>query len=82
MMYILKHLTGINIFTILPHTQKKSVVYSQSLRLCCICSKEKDFDRYICKMKSWFSQRRYPQKQKNETSKVKFLGQTVFHMIS
>ena len=43
-----------------PEDTKKSVVYSQGLRLSHICSEEKDFDKYICEMKSWFSQRGYP----------------------
>ena len=42
-----------------PEHTKKSVVYSQALRLSRICSKEKDFEKHICEMKSWFSQRRY-----------------------
>ena len=54
-----------------PKHRKKSVVYSQALRLSRICSEEKDFEKHLCKIKSWFSQRRYPQKLiKTETSKV------------
>ena len=46
----------------------------------CICSEEKDFDKHICEMKSWFSQRGYPKKIiETEASKVKFSGQRVFH---
>ena len=63
-----------------PEHTKKSVVYSQALRLSRICSEEKDFEKHICEMKSWFSQRGYPQKLiETETSKVKFSGQRVFH---
>ena len=59
---------------------KKSVVYSQALRLSRICSEEKDFKKPIAEMKSWFSQRGYPQKLiETETSKVKFSGRRVFH---
>ena len=63
-----------------PEHTKKSVVYSQALRLSRICSEEKDFKKHIGEMKSWFSQRGYPQKLiETETSKVKFSGQRVFH---
>ena len=63
-----------------PEHTKKSVVYRQALRLSQICSEEKYFKKHICKMKSWFSQRGYPQKLiETETSKVKFSGQRVFH---
>ena len=63
-----------------PEHTKKSVVYSQALRLSRICSEEKDFKKHIGEMKSWFSQRGYPQKLiETETSKVKFSGRRVFH---
>ena len=61
-----------------PEHTKKSVVYNQALKLSCICSEEKDFGKHVCEMKSWFSQRGYPQKlMETETSKVKFSGQRV-----
>ena len=61
------------------HT-KKSVVHSQALKLSWVCSEEKDFEKHICEMKSWFSQRGCPQKLiETETSKVRFFGRTVFH---
>ena len=63
-----------------PEHTKKSVVYSQALRLSRICSAEKDFKKHIAEMKSWFSQRRFPQKLiETETSKVKCSGGRVFH---
>ena len=63
-----------------PEHTKKSVVYSQSLTLSRICSEEKDFEKHICELKSWFSQRGYPQKPiETETSKGKFSGQRVFY---
>ena len=63
-----------------PEHTKKSVVYSQALRLSRICSEEKDFKKHIGEMKSWFSQRGYPQNFiETETSKVIFSGQSVFH---
>ena len=52
----------------------------QLLRLSRICSEEKDFEKHICEMKSWFSQRGYLRKLiETETSEVKFSGQRVFH---
>ena len=63
-----------------PEHTKKSVVYSQALRLSRICSEEKDFEKHICEMKSWFSWMGYLQKLvETEASKVKFSGQRVFH---
>ena len=63
-----------------PEHTKKSVRYSQALRLSRICSEEKDCEKHICEMKSWFSKRGYPQKvMKTKTSKIKFSGQRVFH---
>ena len=63
-----------------PEHTKKSVVYSQALRLSRICSEEKDFKKHICEMKSWFLQRGYPQKLiETETRKVRFSGQRFFH---
>ena len=63
-----------------PEHTKKSLVYSEDLRLSRICSEEEDFKKHICEMKSWFSQRGYPQKLiETGTSKVKFSGQRVFH---
>ena len=62
-----------------PEHTNKSVVYSQALRLSRICSEEKDFEKHIAEMKSWFSQRGYPQKLiETETSKCKFSGRRVF----
>ena len=48
-----------------PEHTKKPVVYSQALRLSRICMEEKDFDKHICEMKSWFSQSRKTQTRKN-----------------
>ena len=63
-----------------PEHTKKSVVYSQALRPCRICSEENSFEKHICEMKSWFSKRGYPQKLiETETSKVTFSGLRVFH---
>ena len=63
-----------------PGHTKKSVVYTQALRLSRICSEEKDFEKHICEIKPWFSQRGYPQKlTETETSKVKYYDQRVFH---
>ena len=63
-----------------PEHTKKSVVYSQALRLSRIFSEEKDFEKHTCEMKWWLSQRGYPQKLiETGNSKVKFCGQRVFH---
>ena len=64
-----------------PGHTKKSIVYSYALlKLSRICSEKKDFQKNICEMKSWFSQRGYPPELiKTETSKVRFSTQTVFH---
>ena len=43
-----------------PEDAKKSVAYSQAMRLGRMCLEEKDFDKHICEMKPWFSQRGYP----------------------
>ena len=56
-----------------PEHTKKSVVYSQALRLSQICSQEKDLKKHICEMKSWFSQRGYPQKLIVKLGKLNFL---------
>lgn len=37
-----------------PERTKRSILYGQALRLCCICSVQKDFVKHSCKMKSWF----------------------------
>ena len=63
-----------------PEHTKKSVVYTQALRLSRTCLQEKDFKKHIAEIKSWFSHRGYPQKHiETETSKVKFSGRRVFH---
>ena len=64
-----------------PDHTKKSVVYSQALTKTELnLLRKKNFHKHICEIKSWFSQRGYPQKLiKTETSKVKFSGQRVFH---
>lgn len=43
-----------------PLHTKKSIVYSQSLRLSRICSRKADFDRHKRSMASWFDLRGYP----------------------
>ena len=45
-----------------PDHRMKSLVYSQALRLSRICLEEKQFDKHMCEIKSWFSQRGYTQK--------------------
>ena len=43
-----------------PYHTKRSIVYSQALRVSRICSFEEGFERYGNKMKLWFLNRGYP----------------------
>ena len=43
-----------------PEQTKRSIVYSQTLRVSRVCSHEADFRKYTTKMKSWFLKRGYP----------------------
>ena len=45
-----------------PNHTKRSVVYSQALRIKKICSEEKDFEQHIHEMRSWFQKRANPNK--------------------
>ena len=59
----------------LDHT-KKSIVYSQTLRLSMICSVETDLVRHKKEIKSWFLKRGYPENIINrEMEKAKFKKQ-------
>ena len=54
------------------HT-KRSIVYSQLLRVSWICSSENDFNRHKSNMKIWFQKLGYPENIiENEMKKVKF----------
>ena len=56
-----------------PEHTKKSIVYSQTLRLRRICSFETDFLKRKNEMKSWFLKRGYPERLiDKEMKKVKF----------
>ena len=56
-----------------PDHTKKSIVYSQLLRLSRLCSFEEDFERIKGNMRLWFLQRRYPEEiVDQEMSKGKF----------
>ena len=56
----------------LEHT-KRSIVFSQTLRVSRICSPEKDFQDHCLQMRSWFLKRKYPEKLiDNEMKKVRF----------
>ena len=53
---------------------KKSIVYSQMLRLCRICSFETDFVKRKNEMKSWFLKRSYPERlTDNEMKKLNLI---------
>ena len=59
-----------------PDHTKRSIVYSQALRLNRVCSVEADFVRRQKEMKSWFLKRGYPENIINrEMEKVKFKKQ-------
>ena len=56
-----------------PHHTKRSIVYSQALRVSRICSFEEDFKRHRNQMKLWFLNRGYPKRLiDTEVEKVKF----------
>ena len=58
----------------LNHT-KRSVVFSQTLRISRLCSNESDFEQNKEKMRSWFVKREYPEKLKDsEIRKVDIRG--------
>ena len=45
-----------------PEHTKRSIIYSQTLRLKRLCSLEKDFKEKLSEMKSWFLKRGYPER--------------------
>ena len=56
-----------------PEHTKRSIVFSQALRVSRICSREKDFQDHCLQMRSWFLKRKYPEKLiDNEMKKVRF----------
>ena len=56
-----------------PDHIKRSIVYSQTLRVSRLCSFKEDFLDHSEKMKTWFSKRGYPEKIiETEMKKVKF----------
>ena len=56
-----------------PKHTKKSIVYSQTLRVSRACSQEEDYKNYCNQMKSWFLKRSYPEHLiDTEMKKVKF----------
>ena len=56
-----------------PNHTKRSIVYSQALRLSRIYSYKNDFDKHLEEMKSWFRVRSYPVNlMKKEMGKVCF----------
>ena len=44
-----------------PYHIKKSVVFSQTLRIGRLCSSERDFEDHKEEIKSWFRKREYPE---------------------
>ena len=60
-----------------PDHTKRSIIYSQALRISRICSNNSDFVKHLENMKSWFELRGYPKKMiEQETKKVKFLNRS------
>ena len=58
-----------------PDHTKRSVIYSQALRLTKTCTFENDFLRHRDEMKSWFQRRGYPEDDINtEMKKIVFTG--------
>ena len=56
-----------------PGHVKKSIVYSQTLRLKGICSKRVDFQKHFKDMENWFGKRGYPEEVvKSQMERVKF----------
>ena len=56
-----------------PKHTKRSIVYSQTLRVSRACSQEEDYKNYSNQMKSWFLKRSYPEHLiDTEIKKVKF----------
>ena len=61
-----------------PEHTKRSVVFSQTLRISRLCSEENDFKNYRSQRKSWFLKREYPEKlTENEMRKVKFCKEEI-----
>ena len=56
-----------------PNHTKRSVVFSQTLRISRLCSNESDLEQNKEKMRSWFVKREYPEKLvDSEKRKVKY----------
>ena len=49
-----------------PNHTKRSIVYSQALRVKRIYSEERDFEQHIHEIRSWFQKRAYPNKVLDE----------------
>ena len=69
--------TDINYTSLHPGDTKRSIVFSQSLRVSRICSQAEDFRKHTTEMRSWFYRRGYPKGLvEKEIGKVKFSGYT------
>ena len=56
-----------------PEHSKRSIVFSQTLRVSIICSREKDFQDHCLQRRSWFLKRKYPEKPiDNEMKNLRF----------
>ena len=58
-----------------PAHTKRSIIYSQALRVSRVCSYKTDFEKHLVDLKLWFQARGYPSDLvQKETNKVKSLG--------
>ena len=55
-----------------PNHTKRSIVYSQTLRLSRICSYQNDFEKHLEDMKSWFRVWGYPDNLMKEEMEESF----------
>ena len=59
-----------------PDHTKRSIVFSQTLRVSRICSNKTDFERHLDDLKSWFQARGYPKHLvQKEMSKVRLYNE-------
>ena len=58
-----------------PAHTKRSIIYSQALKMSRICSYKSDFEKHLVDMKAWFMAREYPSNLvQKEMNKVKLSG--------
>ena len=63
--FIVSPLTVISFLNLtqhVPYTSKKSIVYSQGIRIKRLCSSSLAFEKHLESIRSWFGKRGYPKK--------------------